>query len=212
MAWETLAVALMALIIGAAFCFGGYKWFMILLPIWGFVTGFSIGAYSISGVYGESLLSIVVIVVAGAILGLIFAVLAYLLFPAAVILLGASLGYTAAWTIVTSLGFSPGLIPVAIGIAGAIALAILAVRYHLPKYIIIVSTAMLGSIGIIMGILLLMGEVTLEGLNQGLTQYLIEASATWPVAWLALAVIGLLVQLRRAWTYEMDLSSQQMQS
>lgn len=208
MAFATIAVAFLALIIGAAFCFGGYKWFMILLPVWGFLTGFSVGAYSVSGVYGQSLLSIATIVAAGVILGLIFAVLVYLLFPVAVILLGASIGYSAGWTTMTYLGFSPGWIPAAIGIASAVALAVLAVRHHLPKYVIIVATAILGSIAMIMGILLLIGEVSLQGLEQEWPAHLVQAPATWLLAWTALAAVGLLVQLRRAWTYELDLSPQ----
>jgi len=208
MALETIVMALALLVTGAAFCFGGYKWFMILLPVWGFITGFFVGAYAVSNVYGQSLLSIAVLGVAGVILGLIFAVIAYLLFPAAVILLGASLGYTAGWTIMTSLGFDPGLIPIAIGIVGAILIAVLAIRFHLPKYVIMVSTALLGSIGIIIAVLLLIGEISLGEFDLGLTQYLTGESATWPIVWVALAAVGMLVQFRRARAYEMDLSSQ----
>jgi hypothetical protein len=208
MAFATIVIALLALIIGSALCFGGYKWFVILLPVWGFLTGFSLGSYSVSGVYGESLLSIATIVAAGVILGLIFAVFVYLLFPVAIILLGASVGYAVGWTVMTYLGFSPGLIPAAIGIAGAVALAILAVRYHLPKYVIIVATAILGSFAMIIGLLLLIGEVSIQGLEQGLTAYLVQAPTAWLLTWAALAAVGLLVQLRRAWTDELDLSSQ----
>ncbi len=204
MALESILVAFVTILIGAAFCFGGFKWFMILLPVWGFITGFSMGAHGVSSVYGESLLSMVVIIVAGAIVGLIFAVIAYLFFPVAIILMGASLGYFVGWTVVTSLGFEPGLIPALIGLIVAIVVALLAIRFHLPKFVIIVSTSLLGSIAIIIGIMLLIGDISLQGGLQELAKYLIEASTAWTVLWIALGAVGFVVQLRRAKAYEMD--------
>ena len=67
---ESLIVAALLLIIGIAFCFGGYRWFMILLPVFAFLVGFIVGAAMVFGVYGESILSLIVIVVAGLITGL----------------------------------------------------------------------------------------------------------------------------------------------
>ena len=39
MAWETVIVALLALLIGNAFCFGGYNWCKVLLPPLGLIIG-----------------------------------------------------------------------------------------------------------------------------------------------------------------------------
>jgi hypothetical protein len=36
-------MAIIALFVGMAICFGGYRWFMLLLPIFGFVFGFGLG-------------------------------------------------------------------------------------------------------------------------------------------------------------------------
>jgi hypothetical protein len=211
MALESILVAFVTILIGAAFCFGGFKWFMILLPVWGFITGFSMGAYGVSSIFGESLLSMAVIIVAGAIIGLIFAVIAYLFFPVAIILMGASLGYFVGWTVIVSLGFEPGLIPALVGLVVAIVVALLAIRFHLPKFVIIVSTSLLGSIAIIIGIMLLIGDVSLQGGLQGglqeLARYLIEASTAWSILWIALGAVGFIVQLHRAKAYEMDSQS-----
>ncbi len=198
MALETIFAAFIAILIGAIFCFGGHRWFMVLLPVWGFMTGFSIGAYGISNVYGESLLSLVVIIVAGAILGLLLAVIAYLFFPAAIILLGASLGYSAGELAMISFGFEPGLVPGLIGIIAAVILALLGVRFNLPKYVIIVSTSMLGSIAIIIGIALVTGNYSFQGSWQELLRYIFETSAALTILWIALAAIGLVVQVYRS--------------
>ncbi len=207
MALETILVAFAAMLIGAIFCFGGYKWFMILLPVWGFLMGFSIGVYGVLSVYERSLLSLPFIFVAGVILGLLFAVISYLFFPAAIIILGASLGYSVVWTFTISLGLEPGLIPALFGLVAAIAAAVSTIHYGLPKYAIIVSTSALGSIAITMGIALLTGNVSLQETWQGLSRYLVEASSTWTIPCIALAVAGLVVQLHLAKGYEMDYQS-----
>ena len=148
-----------------------------------------------------------VIIVAGIILGLLFAVISYLFFPAAIIILGASLGYSAAKTVMISLGFESGLVPALFGLIAAIALAILAIRYHLPQYAIIVSTSMLGSIAITTGIAFLTGNISLQEAWQGLSRYLVEASTTWTILCIALAVAGLVVQLHLAKGYQTDYQS-----
>ena len=93
---EGLLVGLLALAIGLAFAFYGFKLFLILLPIWGFFAGFLIGAELISSLLGGAdagFLATVTGWVVGFILGLVFAVLSYLYYWVAVILLGGFLGY-----------------------------------------------------------------------------------------------------------------------
>jgi hypothetical protein len=202
---ETLIVAVLLLIIGVAFCFGGYKWFMILLPILGFLVGFIIGAAAVSSVYGESILSLMVIAVAGLITGLILAVLVYMFFNLAIILLGASLGFTLGSGIASYLGFEAGFIPVIAGLIVAVIVGFLAFRMNLPKYIIIALTALIGSEALLSGALLLIGFVSLDDLEQGLLGSIMSYSAVGSFIWLALAVVGAAVQLHRAKLYELDI-------
>lgn len=202
---ETLIVAVFLLIIGVAFCFGGYKWFMILLPVLGFLVGFIIGAAAVSGVYGESILSLIVIAVAGLITGLLLAVLVYMFFNLAIILLGASLGFTLGAGIASYLGFETGFIPVMAGLIVAVIVGFLAFRMNLPKYVIIALTALIGSEALLSGALLLVGFISLDELDQGLLGSILSHSTVWSVIWLALAVVGAAVQLHRAKLYELDI-------
>jgi hypothetical protein len=202
---ETLIVAVLLLIIGIAFCFGGYKWFMILLPVLGFLVGFIIGAAAVSSVYGESILSLMVIAVAGLIIGLILAVLVYMFFNLAIILLGASLGFTLGSGIASYLGFEAGFIPVIAGLIVAVIVGFLAFRMNLPKYIIIALTALIGSEALLSGALLLMGFISLDNLEQGLLGSIMSYSAVLSFIWLALAIVGAAVQLHRAKLYELDI-------
>ena len=43
-----LFISLFALILGLAFCFAGYRVFLVMLPIWGFFAGFWLGAMSLA--------------------------------------------------------------------------------------------------------------------------------------------------------------------
>jgi hypothetical protein len=207
MALETIIVALLALILGIAFCFGGYKWFPILLPIWGLLTGFFIGAAGVSSIYGKSLLSIIIIIVAGSIVGILLAVAVYLFYNLAIILLAATLGYSIGETITIHLGFNPGLIPIVIGLISAAIVGFAAIRLHLPKYIIILFTSLIGSIAILGGTLLLTGQLTLESLRYGILGYILDYVSTWRFLAIILAAFGLIFQLRSSRNFELDLTT-----
>lgn len=202
---QTLLVALVLLIIGIAFCFGGYKWFMILLPVWSFLVGFVIGASAVSGVYGKSIFSIIVIIVAGLIVGLLLAALVYLFFNLAVILLGASFGFTIGSGIAAYIGFEERFILLIAGLIVAIIVGILAYRLNLPKYIIIALTALMGSEAILSAAFLLTGLLSLGELNLGSLGQLFSQSTYLGIFWLALAAVGAAIQLQRSRAYELDL-------
>jgi len=44
MGFELLCATMIGLLFGAVICFGGYRFFLILLPFWGFFFGFGLGA------------------------------------------------------------------------------------------------------------------------------------------------------------------------
>lgn len=48
MTFELLCMATIALLFGLVVAFGGYRLFLVLLPIWGFFAGFFLGAQTIS--------------------------------------------------------------------------------------------------------------------------------------------------------------------
>jgi len=204
---EVLIVAVLLLIAGVAFCFGGYKWFMILLPMLAFVGGFVIGSQAVSGAYGHSILAALVILVAGLIVGLIFAVLVYLFFNLAIILLGASLGYALSSAATVYLGIENGMITNILGlIIGSIA-AILALRFNLPKYFIIAFTALIGSDQLISGALILLGFTPVSDPPTGMLGLYITRYPGLIAVWLILAVAGAAVQLHRSKLYELDLQA-----
>src|SRR3954466_3169465 len=89
-----MCMSLFALLFGSILAFSGYRFFLFLLPIWGFFFGFALGAETIQAIFGTGFLSDVTSWVVGFFAGLLFAVLSYLFYFAAVAILAGSLGYT----------------------------------------------------------------------------------------------------------------------
>jgi hypothetical protein len=199
----TTVAALSLLAVGAVFCFGGCRWFRVLLPILGFVTGFFIGAGILLPVYGQSVLAVIVIAAAGVIVGLLVAAIAYLFFSWAIILLGAALGYLFGSGFAASAGYESSLISLLAGVLAAVISGIVAIRLNLPKYAIIVLTAVLGSGAIVAGVLLLKGEISPGSLQPALLQdaillRIMDRSGTWGIVFLLLAALGVAVQLKNS--------------
>ncbi len=128
-------------------------------------------------------------------------------FNLAVILLGASFGYAVGSGLAYYLGFETGFVPVLAGLIVAAAIGFLAFRLNLPKYVIIALTALTGSGALIIGVLLLIGYISLNSLEKGGMEPIVSLSSGWVFIWLALAACGAAVQLHRAKYYELDLES-----
>ncbi len=80
MTFELLCAALIALLFGTVVCFGGYRLFLLLLPIWGFFFGFGLGAQTIQLLFGQEFLATITSWVVGLVVAILFAVLSYLFY------------------------------------------------------------------------------------------------------------------------------------
>jgi hypothetical protein len=203
-----ILVALFAVIIGIVFCFWGYRFFLVMLPIWGFFAGLWLGAMGVSLLLGEGFLATVTGLVVGIILGVVGALLSYLFYMAGVVLIAAVFGGALGSAIMTAIGFDPGFLVALVGILSAIAVVILALVFNLQKYVIVVLTAVLGADLIVLSGLLLFGIVNLPDLqlNPNLFRPVTQASWLGILIWLALAIAGLVVQVRnsRDFTFSKD--------
>jgi hypothetical protein len=192
---KVLFVGLLALLLGAAFCFAGYRFFRVLIAIWGFFAGFLIGASGVAVLFGGGFLATVLGWIIGVVVGLIIAAVAYFFYVVAVVILGASVGYWISIGLMSALGFSSqGFLTELVGIIAAIVLAILIIALNLPKVLIMVFTALGGASTILAGILLLIGQISLLSLQNGAVEAVIRNSWFWGLIWLVLAVIGFAVQ------------------
>ena len=207
---KVLFVGLLALLLGAAFCFAGYRFFRVLIAIWGFFAGFLIGASGVASLFGGGFLATVLGWIAGVVVGLIIAAVAYFFYVVAVVILGASVGYWIGIGLMSAIGFSSqGFLTELVGIIAAVVLAILIIALNLPKVLIMVFTALGGASTILAGILLLIGQISLLSLQNGAVEAVIRNSWFWGLIWLALAVIGFAVQRSSMHEYTLKWSQSQ---
>lgn len=203
---SVLFVALFALIFGLAFCFAGYRVFLVMLPIWGFFAGFWLGAEATSLLLGTGFLATTTGWVIGFVVGLLGAVLSYLFYMLGVGLLAAAFGWAMGAGFMNALGFDPGLLTAMVGIIAALVMAGLVVLLNIQKYVIIAITAIGGANAIVLSGLLLFGRVSLEELRGAGNAIapILQDSWFWLVIWLALGAAGLIVQIMTNRTYVFD--------
>ena len=122
MTFQIICVSILALIIGALALLAGYRLFLLLLPIWGFFAGFALGAQATVMLFGGGFLATVTGWIIGFVVGIIFALLSYLIYIVGVALLSAAFGYFLGAGLML-LFLDPGLIVTLVGLAGAVVMA-----------------------------------------------------------------------------------------
>ncbi len=187
-------VSIIALLFGSVIAFAGYRFFLFLLPIWGFFFGFGFGAQTIQAIFGTGFLSDVTSWVVGFFVALLFAGLSYLFYLFAVALVAGSLGYALGTglmlSILPSLNFAAWLVGIILGIV----FAIVTLRFNIQKYVIIAATALWGA-GIIVGtFLFLFGGLPLAQLLANPVAVVLRSSPFWFIVFLIIAVVGFATQ------------------
>ncbi len=195
---STLTAAVFAAALGAALCFVGYRIFLVLLPIFAFFAGFWLGAEAIALVFGTSFLATTTSWIVGFVVGFIAAILSYLLFVVGIAIVAAAIGAALGSGFMAALGFESGLLAALVTLASAVVLALLTLRFDLQKYVIIALTAISGANGLVISVLLVLGQVTVESLRESGNSIrpILQDSWFWLIAWLAVAVVGIVVQVR----------------
>ena len=191
----TLACAgVIAYLFGLAMTFAGYKFFMILLPVWGFFFGLWLGAQSVQVLFGGGFLATVTSWVIAFIVGAVFAVLAYLFYLVAVAIIAGSLGYYVAVGLLLWIGLQMNLLVWLIGIVAAIALAAVTLIFNLQKWVIIFATAILGA-GMIVGVFGVLFNPAARFLENPV-RVMLQTSPLLMFLFLALVIFGIIVQAR----------------
>jgi hypothetical protein len=207
MAFQDFLIGALVLLIGALFCFVGYRFFRILIAIWGFFVGFNLGTAAMTALFNNAFLQTTTGIVLGLVIGLVFAVLAYFFYYFAVVLLGASAGYDLGSGFIGAIGLNnPGFISVLVGVALAVVFALVILILNLPKLLIMVFTALGGAVAMLAGLLILIGQAKVAYLQYGDAIALVRASWFWSIIAIALAVVGFLVQWRTMQEYRLEWS------
>ncbi len=195
---------LIALLFGMVLAFAGYRLFLVLLPIWGFFFGFGLGAQAIMALSpNDAFLATVTSWVVGFIVALVFAVLAYLFYIAAVAIISFSLGYSVTIGLLLAIGLplAGGFITWIIAVVVGVVLALVVLRFNIQKVVIELATAFLGA-GAIVGVFLaLFGGLPASQLVQNPVAAALKASPFWMIVFIILGIVAFAAQYvnNRAW-------------
>ncbi len=206
-----LLMAILAVVIGLAFAFGGWRFFLLLLPLWAFVVGFSLATEGMRALTGDGTFATVTGWVVGLVVALVFAALSYLFYYAAIAIFAGTVGYVlgaSAWGII---GNEQGIIAFTIGIIVGVVFALGAVFLNVPRLLVIVLTGLGGAAAVIAGWFLLTGQIPADNVTWWQVGQLIKNSWFWLIVWGVIAAAGILAQLRAPVigpdTYELDQDS-----
>ena len=202
----TILVGVILLAFGIAFCFYGFRTFLILLPIIGFIFGFYTGAQAMQIALDEGFLSSALSIIVGLAAGAIGAFASYVFVIMGLVLVAGILGFAVTAVILELLGLDTGCIATLVGLASAIAAVWLSFRYQLFRYIIIILTALLGASNIILAVLLFLNQVTLEQLTSpnGIISPIVSESPIYILLLVVLFGAGVYVQVIASRTFDFE--------
>ena len=186
--------SVIGLLFGSVLAFGGYRFFLILLPIWGFFFGFGLGAQTIQAIFGGGFLSDITSWIVGFVVALVFAVLSYLFYIFAVALIAGSLGYALGAGLMMAIGFDMGFITWLVGIIAGVAVSIAVLILNIQKWVIVIATALLGAAVIVGTFLTMFGSLPPQVLVANPVRFVLQTSPFWLFVYLVLAGMGVVAQ------------------
>ena len=196
MSLEGIIVGLLAIGIGAAWATYGLRLFTILLPLWAFFFGLVAGAQWGQDVFGQGFFATTLSWGIGFVFGLVLAAISFFWYYAAIVLAAGALGYMLGIGFFDYFGIGTGFIVVVIGLIVGAVFAIGTFLLGVPVLLVMVFSAFSGAAAVVNGVLILIGRVKVESLSDGIFGSLFADGIVGTVAFLVLAGIALMYQMR----------------
>jgi len=189
-------IGIIAIVCGLAICFAGLRLWFILLPIFGFLIGFSLAATAVASLWDDHVfLAGTSAVIAGLITGIIFALIAYFWWYFGVILAAGFVGASLASGFGQAINIDADWLLFLFALVGGILFVAAAFLLALPVFIVIVNSAIGGGVIIISGLLLIFNRINYEDLGYGTAWAAISDSWWWIVVLIVLAAAGIFIQM-----------------
>lgn len=189
-----IVVGIFALLAGLVFCFRGYLAMRIVIPIWGAFAGFTLGAGLVDSFTGDGFLGSVLGWIVGAVLALIFLLLAYFYYEVAVLIAMSAIGFALGSSLMVALGVTWSWLIVLVGLAVGVLLAVVAIVGDLPMVLLAVLTAFGGASVAVTGLMLLFGVLSIDDFDSASTTQTLGDDWWWYAIYAGLVVAGLIAQ------------------
>lgn len=191
-------VGVLAIAVGALFCFRGYLTMRIIIPVWGAFSGFFIGAGVVAGLADESFLASAAAWLVGLAVAVVFGLLAYLYYEVSVALAMSAIGFVIATSALVALGVTWNWLIVFLGVALGVLMAFVAIVTDLPMVLLTVLTALAGSSVVVGGVMLVAGTIDNTQLSERTTTEVLTDDPWWYLLFVVVAIAGIVVQIRAA--------------
>ncbi|MEL7208875.1 MAG: DUF4203 domain-containing protein [Actinomycetota bacterium] len=188
-------VGLVLALIGAGFCFRGFLAMRIIIPIWGAMAGFLVGAGLVARITDESFLGSLLGWLVGAGVAFLFGLLAYLYYEISIFVAMGAIGFSLGTSLMVALGIEWSWLVVLVGVVAGVGLAYVAVIGDLPMAILVVLTAFAGSAAIVAGLMLVFGTVDLDEFAASTTER-IDDGWWWYAIYFVAGFTGIFTQIR----------------
>ena len=189
-------LGILAIAIGALFALRGYLTMRVVIPIWGSLIGFMLGAGAVGAATDANFLSTAAAWIVGIALAVVFAFLAYLYYEVSVILAMGGIGFMLGSSLMVALNVTWGWVIVLAGVVAAMALGLLAIVGELPMLLLTLLTAAAGSAAVVGGIMLLVGSIDTTDVAQLGVVGAIDDSPLWWVLYVVILLIGVFTQFQ----------------
>lgn len=196
-----IIIAAIIIAIGLVSALLGLKVFRLVLPFLGLLGGFAVGFAGVQAVFGTGAISTTLAVIFALFTGVLLAVLSYAFFELAVVILAAITGASVLSFLGIALGLQEnGFVVFLLGLTGAILGFLIASQYSVGVPLVITVTSLYGVAAILVGFMLVVGNVSLDDLqNNGIVPTIVsvvDQSLLWLFVWLGGSLIATRIQTR----------------
>lgn len=191
-----IIVGLLAVGIGLLFCLAGNVAMRVMFPFIGFFSGFSAGAGLVAQGSGDGFLSTAMGWIIGLCIGLLFALLAYFFYEAAIIIAFAGFGFAIASALLSVLNMDWNWLVIIAGTCLGIVFAIAAFFVQLPVLLLILATSFWGAAVAIYGLMLVFNAASLGDFSTGRAWIEIKNNIGLYLLWLFFGIAGGLSQTK----------------
>lgn len=195
---QDVILGLVAIAAGLLFCYAGFLAFRLVIPLWGGFVGFAFGAGLIASAADDGFLRTALGWLVGLGVALVFALLAYLYYEVAVVVAMGSIGFALGTSLMVAFDISWTWLVILAGVVLGVLLAAAAIAVDLPMVILVVLGALGGASAVTAGMMLLTGAVDTVDFTDDAATEQVDAGWWWYVVYGALAITGMLSQLRAA--------------
>lgn len=193
---DDFLIGLLAVGVGALFCFRGYLAMRLIIPIWGAFAGFLLGAGVVDAATSDGFLGNGLAWIIGLSVAFVFGLIAYLYYEVSILIGMSAIGFTLGTGLMAAIGVEWSWVIVVVGVVCGMALAMIAIVGNLPMLLLTVLTAMAGATTIVTGVLLWADTIAVDDLGSGATIERLDESWWWWAIEVALIIAGIVAQLR----------------